>query len=230
MRSKNVIYSSVSFIEHRLSDELTIDELAKQSFFSRTHYKRLFQTVMGEPVMEYIKKRRLQRAGMALCETDLSVLEVALQFGYSSHEGFSRAFKAHFDMPPLEYRKRYSASKINLYHKEAVNMITSEARKNITKHTDEITKELEIFVTNLEKWTKPAQLEIEKAGRTAGGMRVAFQEWVNLTGRINSAKFEIQKIPAETETVYDLYDKTDKMTKTFDDIIFQMNLLRFLTH
>jgi|GEM_PF-5587545 len=108
-------------------------------------------------------------------------------------------------------------------------MITSQARKNITKHTDEITKELDVFVTNLEKWTTPAQQEIDKAGRTAGGMRVAFKEWVNLSGRINSAKFEIQKIPAETENVYDLYDKADKMMKVFDDIIFQMNLLRFLT-
>lgn len=229
MKSKDMIYGSISFIEHQLSDELNIDELAKQTFFSRTHYKRLFQIVMGESVMEYIKKRRLQRAGMALCETDLSVLEIALKYGYVSHEGFSRAFKTHFGVPPLEYRKRYSKAKLNLYHKESVNMITNETKKIITKHISEITKELEGFVSNLEKWTKPAQQEIDKAGRTAGGMKVAFREWVTLTERIDSIKNDIQKIPTEAETAYDLYDESDKLVKIFDNILFHMNLLRFLT-
>ena len=49
--SRNMIYSSISFIESRLSEELSINELAGQAFFSKTHYKRLFQAVVGEPVI-----------------------------------------------------------------------------------------------------------------------------------------------------------------------------------
>lgn len=225
MHNKTAIFGSISFIEHQLADELTIDELAKQSFFSKTHYKRLFHATMGESVMEYIKKRRLHRAGMALCETNASVLDIALQFGYASHEGFSRAFKAHFGLPPYEYRKRYSTQ---IYPKEA-NMMTSEARKKITHHTNETAKKVESFAVNLEKWTTQATQEIEKTGRTAGGIRVAFDEWINLTTRIRAAKQEIEKIPAEAETVYDLYDKAHHTMLVFDDIYFQLNLLRFLT-
>lgn len=227
--NRNMIYNSISFIESRLSDELNINELAKQAFFSKTQYKRLFQAVVGEPVMEYIKKRRMQRAVMTLCETDASVLEIALQFGYTSHEGFSRAFKVHFGIAPLQYRKRYAAAKINQYHEEVRNMITNEARKSITQSINDITKELEVLVANLDNWKVPAQQEIEKAGRNACGMRIAFREWASLSARISAAKYEIQKIPAEMETGYDLYDKADQMMKMLDDIIFQMNLLRFLT-
>jgi len=72
-----MIYDSVSFIESRLSDELNVNYLAEQMFYSKSHYKRLFQAVIGEPVMEYVKKRRLQRAGMMLCETDKTILLIS---------------------------------------------------------------------------------------------------------------------------------------------------------
>ena len=227
--SKDVIYNSISFIEKRLMDELDINGLAEQAFFSKTHYQRLFQSVIGEPVMEYVKKRRLQSAGIALCETNASVLEIALQFGYTTHEGFSRAFKAHFGMPPLQYRKRYTAAKIKQYHEEVKNMITKEAKKNIARHTDAIAKDMAELKAGLEKWNVLAKEEIDKAGQVGLSMKVAFGEWENLTARIGYAKDEMQNSISKEKTVYDLYDKTNRFMKMLDDIRFQMNLLLFLT-
>ena len=227
--SKNMIYDSILFIEGRLSDELNINELAGQIFFSKSHYKRLFQAVIGESVMEYVKKRRLQRAGIMLCETNASVLEISLQFGYTSHEGFSRAFSEYFGMPPTKYRKRYAAIKSILYHEEAMNMITSEARKNITQYANDIAKDWEILIYELEKGCAPAKKLIENDRRTTGGMAVAFEEWRNLILRMNSVKNETIQLLNEETNIYDLHDKTNALMKTLDDIIFQMNLLRFLT-
>jgi AraC family transcriptional regulator len=225
--SKNTIYNSISAIENRLSEELSIQELAEQAYFSKTHYKRLFLEVVGQPVMEYIKKRRLQRAAVVLCESGFSVLDVALSFGYASHEGFSRAFKEHFGMPPLQYRKRYSTAKS--YHEEAANMVTNEARTNITRYTEDIAKDLETLISKLETIREPVPPVIEKAGRNALGMKVSFTEWSHLIRRLKTARDEIRKIPAENETVYELYDKADKIIKTLDETNFQMNLLRLLT-
>jgi AraC-like DNA-binding protein len=225
---KNVIYNSVSFIESRLSEDLNVNELAGQAFFSTTHYTRLFQAVIGQTVMEYIKMRRIKRAGIALCETSASILEIALEYGYTSHEGFIRAFKAHFGMPPNEYRKRYSSTKTKKYH-EGVKNMTKESRKNIKGYIDEIAKEMSVSAAEIEKWNEPAQKAIEKDKRTTGGMKVAFTEWANLSSKINAAAHETKKIPDEAETVYDLYDKANIIMKVLDDIVFQMNLLRFFT-
>ena len=227
-RMKGTIYKSVSQIELHLSEGLNIGELASQAYFSKRHYQRLFEDVMGEPVMEYIKKRRLAQAAVALCETKASVIEIALEYGYSSHEGFTRAFRAHYGMPPLRYRKRY-AKKIFQKHEEVSKMMTSEARKKIRTHLNEITKEMEAYTGKLDKLTAAAQPVISQIGKPAGGMKVAFGEWSNLSGRINAAKFEAQKIPDEIHDVYDLYDKADLMMKVHGDIIFQTNLLRILT-
>ena len=226
--SKKTIYDSISYIENRLSDELNINKLAEQAFFSKAHYQRLFQDAIGEPAMEYIRKRRLRRAGIMLCDSDASILDIALQFGYATHEGFSRAFKEYFGMPPMQYRKRYSA--INLIkNKEAFIMIPNEARKNISSYADDVAKDWGALSVELDKWIKPAEHEIEKDERTTGGIKVAFSEWSNFTGRIDSAKNEVRKLFSETTDVYELYDKADSLMKMLDDIIFQMHLLRFLT-
>jgi len=223
-----MIYDSVSFIESRLSDELNVNYLAEQMFYSKSHYKRLFQAVIGEPVMEYVKKRRLQRAGMMLCETDKTILEIALHFGYSSHEGFSRAFKIHFGMPPLQYRQRYAPGK-NIHREESKIMITNESRKNIAGYANDVTRDWESLTKKLEKCCTRAENEIEKDKRTSGGIAVAFTEWRNLIAKLKNAGADTNRLFAEETDIYELYDKADVLMKVLDDIFFQMNLLRFLT-
>ena len=227
--SKNTIYNSIFHIEGRLSDELNIKELAGQAYFSKTHYKRLFQSVMGEAVMEYVKKRRLQRACISLSESSMSILDIALQYGYTSHEGFTRAFKAHFKMSPTQYRRRYSGKNIKPYHKEVKKMITNESRKKIAQHSGDIAKELDELKASLEKCAAAARKEVEKSGQYALGIKVALGEWEHLSGRISSARHELISSSAEAENVYDLFSRTDNIVKTFDNIAFQMNLLRFMT-
>ena len=226
--SKKMIYDSVSLIESRLSDELNVNYLAGQMFYSKSHYKRLFQAVIGEPVMEYVKKRRLQRAGMMLCETDNTILEIALHFGYSSHEGFSRAFKIHFGMPPLQYRNRYAPGN-NTYREEEKIMITSKSRKNIAKYAGDVTGEWESLKDELEKCCTRAEIEIEKDKRTTAGVAVAFTEWRNWIVKLTHAGDDTNRLFAEETDIYELYDKADALMKVLDDIFFQMNLLRFLT-
>ncbi|MCX7709540.1 MAG: AraC family transcriptional regulator [Clostridia bacterium] len=98
------IQKSVDYIEEHLCEKIDLGKVAKQSHFSKFYFHRLFHKVVGEPMAEYIRKRRLEEAANDLVETREKVTEIALKYQFSSQESFSRAFKKSFGMTPREYR------------------------------------------------------------------------------------------------------------------------------
>jgi len=187
----------------------------------------LFRAAIGEPVMDYIKKRRLALAGVELIKTDATVLDIALRCGYSSHEGFTRAFTAQFGTSPLKYRKRHSNAE-KTPEEEEIKM-TNESIKKIAACTNDIARDLERIAGALKNHASPMRVEIEKTGRPACGIKIAYDEWANLIAKIEAAAGEIKKTAEDNESFAELYAKTEKLMKVLDDIFFQMNLLRFMT-
>lgn len=94
------------YIQEHLDDaQLTPEECARVAHYSRFHFHRLFSGLVGESLSEHIRRIRLERAAGDLRCTELSVLDIALGAGYDAHEPFTRAFRAHFGLPPVEFRK-----------------------------------------------------------------------------------------------------------------------------
>ena len=92
------------YIESFLSEELTLEQIAGDCKVSPFHLTRTFSVLTGMPVMRYVWRRRLSRAAEQLAAGSASVLTVALDAGYASHEAFSRAFKAEFGVTPQATR------------------------------------------------------------------------------------------------------------------------------
>jgi AraC-like DNA-binding protein len=221
MKKENGIYRSVSFIEESLADALSIDGLADRSYFSRTHYQRLFRSVVGEPVMEYIKKRRLQQASRMLGEGAASVLEVAIAYGYDSYEGFSRAFKAYFGMPP----SRYGKITVGMEREEAV-MLSMKLQGSFAKRTGEIARVLEPIGTEFARLAKTAGAEGEKAGTGGISIRILADEYGELANRMRGIVKEIKDDWVKPDQqISELSDRTYMFLKKLDDISFQMNIL-----
>lgn len=96
-------------LEHvhtHLDEELTPAGIAEVSGFSLHHFHRVFRGMMGESVMGYVRRLRLERAAFRLKHAGGDVTSVAFAHGYDSHEAFTRAFHAHFGVPPSAYRER----------------------------------------------------------------------------------------------------------------------------
>ena len=108
MKEKNPIFRSLAMIEELLQEKLTVEMLAEDIHFSKYHYQRIFREAVGETVMGYVNRRRLSLAAEELAGTKDSVLSIALKYGYDSHEGFTRSFKAYLGVTPTEYRKYHS--------------------------------------------------------------------------------------------------------------------------
>jgi AraC family transcriptional regulator len=81
-------------IQRHLDGPLALDDLAGLAGFSPFHFHRVFRGMTGESVQAHIRRLRLERAAQRLKHGGRSILEIALDAGYDSHEAFTRAFKA----------------------------------------------------------------------------------------------------------------------------------------
>jgi AraC family transcriptional regulator len=93
-------------IGQNLDGDLELDGLARVAHFSPFHFHRVFRGMVGEPVKEHIRRRRMERAAGRLRSTDQTVLEIALDAGYETPESFTRAFESRFHLPPSAYRRQ----------------------------------------------------------------------------------------------------------------------------
>ena len=137
--NKNPIFRSIAIIEERIQEKLTVENLANSIHFSKYHFQRMFHEAVGDSVMRYVTKRRMSLAAEELAKTDTSILEIALKYGFDSHEGFSRSFRAYMGVAPTEYRKYHLSISLPQSRKERSAMLYS-------KTTDEIIRELNNWI------------------------------------------------------------------------------------
>lgn len=91
-------------IQQHLNKPLSLGELASMACFSPYHFHRIFKGMVGESVKEYVRRLRLERAASQLKLGSASVVDIALEAGYDSHEAFTRSFKATFGKSPSRFR------------------------------------------------------------------------------------------------------------------------------
>lgn len=87
-------------------EALTLRALARELGYSEFHTTRKFKEIAGMPLRDYLRSRKLAFALKEVRDTDKSLLDIALAHGFSSHEAFTRAFKAAYGVTPHEFRER----------------------------------------------------------------------------------------------------------------------------
>ena len=131
MSVEKAIFHSLEIIEKRINEKLTVENIAADVYISKFHYMRLFREIVGDSVMEYIIKRKLTLASKELLETNASILDIAMGYGYESRDGFSRSFKALIGKTPVEYRRQKQ-----MKYKKTIDAITHEINEWILKAND----------------------------------------------------------------------------------------------
>ena len=103
------VYKVIFYIEQNHHSPLTLDELSKVASFSKYHFHRIFKSIVGESVGDYIRYVRLQNTTMKF-KTKQNITQIAMESGYETHASFSKAFKKHFGITPKEFS--HNAKKI----------------------------------------------------------------------------------------------------------------------
>ncbi|WP_029904259.1 GyrI-like domain-containing protein [Prevotella sp. 10(H)] len=96
----------IDYINHHLFDAPDIKHLAGIANISEYHFHRIFKTVIGENIGEYINRLRLEYIAEYLQTTRFSLDEIAAKTGYGTKYALSKAFKKHFGVSPSAYRSQ----------------------------------------------------------------------------------------------------------------------------
>jgi len=94
------------YIETHIKEKITLHDLARAAGYSPWHSARIFKDHTGKTPFVYIRELRLTKAALILRDEKVKVLDVALDFVFDTHEGFTRAFSKEFGISPKRYAKR----------------------------------------------------------------------------------------------------------------------------
>src|SRR5215813_12976054 len=86
-------------------NNLSLQMLAKESGYSRVHFLRMFRAATGYAPHSYLLKLRVDRVREMLANSTLSLTEIALECGFSSHSHLTRVFRQVLGATPSEYRR-----------------------------------------------------------------------------------------------------------------------------
>lgn len=149
------------YIKSHLTEAITLKQLSRQAGYSPFHSARMFKELTGRSPFEYMRMLRLTQAALMLRDERTRVLDVALDFVFDSHEGFTRAFSKEFGITPRRYQQ--SPKPIRLFLPSSVrdyyNYLKRGERKMESKQNSGF-----VFVQVIDR---PARKVIVKRGKQA---------------------------------------------------------------
>lgn len=95
----------LKYVEEHYTEKLTIDDMAKLTFYSKSHFMKFFKVHMGTGFTEYLNDYRLAMAARLLKSSDESILMIAEESGFDNLSYFNRIFKRKYGVSPGSYRK-----------------------------------------------------------------------------------------------------------------------------
>lgn len=135
-----VINSVVDYIENNISEKLSLTQLSTHFNISDFHFNRMFKTVSGMTLKQYILGRKLTKALELLKKTDSTIIEIGMELGFEYPEVFSRAFKNQFGMSPKQLRSEdliiEGLSKVNITDREMINYRGGLTLKGSSRYLD----------------------------------------------------------------------------------------------
>lgn len=148
MNKFEVLSVALSYIEENLTLGVTPEMCAEKCCYSLSNLQKMFRCAFKIGISDYISRRKLSLAAKELIETDRSVLDIALHYGYNSHEVFTRAFMRLWGVSPSKFRKNSRFSEIFPKLDEAVpvfdekrNVIMYSKKKFDVSHLYDFIKE-----------------------------------------------------------------------------------------
>ncbi|MCX2680493.1 GyrI-like domain-containing protein [Galbibacter sp. EGI 63066] len=104
---KNKINRVFQYIDENLDGDLSLNTVSKIAFFSPFHFHRIFKTITGETLNEYVTRRRIERsASILLHKKNISITELSLRNGFTNNASFTRTFKKFYGVSPTTFRKQ----------------------------------------------------------------------------------------------------------------------------
>lgn len=104
MDSLKSLNDAINYIEQHLTGEIDLKKVAQIALCSEYHFQRMFSFLSGVSLSEYIRRRKLTLAAFDIANSNEKIIDIALKYGYSSPDSFTRAFQNLHGTTPREVR------------------------------------------------------------------------------------------------------------------------------
>ena len=141
------VQKMIDFIEEYILENPTLDSIAQAMHYSKFYCSRQFRLVAGMTLKRYIAGRRLYYATIQVRDTKKSIIDIALEYGYSSRAALTRAFQYTYGCTPSVYRK--SPVPIPLPIQKAVLNPSHYIVKGVVKMSESILTNPQIWVEHI---------------------------------------------------------------------------------
>lgn len=136
----HVINEAVDYIESNIGEKLSLSHLSEHFRISDFHFNRMFKTVSGITLKQYILGRKLTKSVEMLKKTNQPVIDIGLELGFEYPEVFSRAFKSQFGVSPTQVRYEnlmlQGIPKVNITEREMINYKGGITLKGSSRYLD----------------------------------------------------------------------------------------------
>jgi len=105
MPKEQSLQKAMDYIEKNLTNNISYYDIAREAGISVPHFYRLFKRLTGDTVGAYIVRRKISMAANDLVDSNKSIVSIAFEYGFESHDVFTRAFRRVYGMSPSKYRE-----------------------------------------------------------------------------------------------------------------------------
>ena len=105
MEWAEAISAAINYIESHITDNITLSDVANHVNISPFYFQKGFSILCGYSIAEYVRNRRMALAGEELITSDITVMELAMKYGYDSPDSFTKAFSRFHGYTPQTVRK-----------------------------------------------------------------------------------------------------------------------------
>ena len=119
---KEHVVNVVEYIESNLNNMLTWDKLSEDLYLSKYYLHRIFKSITGKGISEYVRSRKLTESLYDLVNTNILIGNIATKYGFEYESSYTRTFKSEFSVSPSEYRN--NPNTVNITPKADISMVT----------------------------------------------------------------------------------------------------------
>lgn len=110
---KIYIQETINYIEKHIHETLSVDNISNHIGYSKYYLHKLFYIYTGLNIMDYVRKRKLEYSMIDL-QSNSTIIDIAIKYGFSSRRAFSRAFSKMYGNYPSYYRKNTKKLSVKL--------------------------------------------------------------------------------------------------------------------
>ena len=116
-KMEEIISKACKFIDEHLTDDFSLDEIARYVGYSSYHFARKFKETTGKTVMEHLREKRIYAAADEI-KAGANICDTAMKYGFDTHAGFTKAFTSVYGCTPAKCaqhgKKYYKKGRIDM--------------------------------------------------------------------------------------------------------------------